>query len=31
MLCALEMKAFEKGTAVDVRGGVEGKDRDGEE
>ena len=31
MLSASEMKAFEKGTAVDVRGGVDGKDRDGEE
>jgi hypothetical protein len=31
MLCALEMKAFEKGTAVDVWGGIDGKDSDGEE
>ncbi|MCK4797358.1 MAG: pseudouridine synthase, partial [Spirochaetes bacterium] len=30
MLSASEMKAFEKGTAVDVRGGIDGKDRDGE-
>ena len=28
MLSALEMKAFEKGTAVDVRSGVDGMDRD---
>ena len=31
MLSAIEMKAFEKGTAVDVRGGIKSKDRDGEE
>ena len=31
MLSASEMMAFEKGTAVDVGGGVDGKDRDGEE
>ena len=30
MLSASEMKAFETGTAVDVRGGIDGKDRDGE-
>ena len=28
MLSASEMKAFEKGAAVDVRGGIKGKDRD---
>ena len=31
MLSALEMKAFEKGTAVDVRSGIKSKDREGEE
>ena len=31
MQSASEMKAFEKGEAVDVRSGVDGTDRDGEE
>ena len=31
MLSALEIKAFEKGTGVDVRGGINSKDRGGEE
>ena len=31
MLSASEMKAFEKGTAVDVRSGIDGKDKGGEE
>lgn len=30
MLSALEMKAFEKGTGVDVRGGINSKDKDKE-
>ena len=31
MRSASEMKTFEKGTAVDVRAGVDGKDRDEDE
>ena len=31
MLSASEMKAFEKGSAVDVRSGIDGKDKDGDE